>query len=230
MKKFFIKAGTTKATPSKMMDETTLATYKSTLNNCKPALYAYASAKFNYMMDEVNPVDKAVTNMAYSALGVIIDMIGIDIRKSEELLDTIAQATLKDKVTAKGDAMFAQSKVKTARQVLKGMRDEYGTRLNGISDDAYMTAVKNLEDAQKALADLADVEENYNHSWEMASVTALIAVCDKVFTAKANGMLAKTPAQLEAEAEARKQARKERRKANAQAKKEQAKADAEKAA
>lgn len=226
MKTLFIKAGTTKAAPSKMMDETTLATYKSTLNNCKPALYAYASAKFNYMMDETNIVDKAVTNMAYSALGVIIDMVGIDIRKSEELLDTIAKATLKDKVTAKGDAMLAQSRVKTARKILNDMRDEYGTRLNGIDDDAYMNAVKNLENAQAELEALADVEGNYSHSWEMASVTALIKVCDDVFKAKANNMLAKTPAQLEADAEARKQARKERRQANAKAKK-QAKAEAE---
>lgn len=225
MKTLFIKAGTTKATPSKMMDETTLATYKATLNNCKPALYAYASAKFNYMMDEVNVVDKAVTNMAYSALGVIIEMVGLDIRKSEELLDTIAQATLKDKVTAKGAAMLAQSKVKTAKQVLKGMRDDYGTRLKGISDEAYANAIKDLEEAQANLEKLADVEDNYNHSWEMASVSALITVCDKVFTAKANNMLAKTPAQLEAEAEARKQARKERRKAAAAAKKAEAKTE-----
>ena len=164
--------------------------------------------------------------MAYSALGVIIDMVGIDIRKSEELLDVIAKATLKDKVTAKGDAMFAQSQVKTARKILNDMRDEYGTRLNGISDETYMHAVKQLEDAQAKLASLADVEDNYAHNWEMASVSALIRVCDQVFTAKANNMLAKTPAQLEAEAEARKQARKERRKANAQAKK-QAKAEDE---
>lgn len=226
MKNMFIKAGTTKATASAMMDETMLATYKATLNSCKPALYAYASAKFNYMMDETNTVDKAVTNMAYSALGIIIDMVGIDIRKSEELLNVIAKATLKVKDTYTGEALFAQSQVKSANEVLKNMRDKHGTRLNGISDEAYAHAIKELEDAQAKLNSLKVVEDNCKHSWEMASVSALIKECDRVFTAKANNMLAKTPAQLEAEAEARKQARKERRKANAQAKKAEAKAEA----
>ena len=232
MKKFFEMASTTKVSANKLMDKDSKALYTTAIKQAMPALYNYASKRFNAMTgtQAPQPVDKDTHDMAMTALSIILTATDTGMHRSVDLLDKISWTTLVRKGTPVGDLMFAISVENNCKEVLKGMRDKYGTKLNGINEDAYMKACKDLEEAEKARKDLETVPGNYKWDWTMTtSANPIMKECDNLIVAFVNQQSAKSLAEVEAEAEERRAKRRAARKAKKEAEKA-AKAEAQREA